>query len=155
MIPCRNSICTPGKHIIRAVESFYDSTPWNDWVWIQWDYSDSIIIEVPALVFCFIDLRNAERDQLHQKDLEPCIYAYVCSATDVPVETNINSSSIVKLMSLEEDNSELKLRLVNIDSFTRSCFAVPNITSWDKREHEKVHRKWLYVEPQSTGCRHF
>ena len=155
MIPCRTSVCLSGKHLIRAVESFYDSTPWNDWVWIQWDYGDSNIIEVPALVFCFVDLRSVQTEYLHRKELEPSVYAYVCSANDVPTANNLNSVSIIKFMSLEEDNSELKLRLVNIDSFTRPCFAVPNITSWDTLEHKRVHRIWLYVEPRNIWYTHF
>ena len=154
-IPCKTSILSKNKDLFRATESFYNSTSWNDWAWVQWDYGDLNIVEVPAIIFCFLDLRQADIKMLDDRGLHRSIYAFICSAKNVPNQTHLNSITIVKKLMLEEENDGLRFRLVSIESFTKPCCAVPNISSWNKDEHKQIPRDWLFVEPRTTWESHF
>lgn len=154
-IPCRSSVFIQNQQIIRATEIFYDGKPWNDWAWVQWDYGDLDMREVPAMIWCFIDLRSVDSRDLEERGLDSSIYAYICSASDQPVLTNFRSISVVKKLSLEQHENELVFRLVNIDSLTKPCFVVPNLTTCEEQELENIHTNWLYVDPRSTWSNHF
>ena len=154
-IPCRSSIIIHNQQIIRATETFYDSKPWKDWAWVQWDYGELDMREVPAMIWCFIDLRHVETQQLEERGLDSSIYAYICSASDQPISTSFRSISVVKKLCLEQHENEMVFRLVSIDSLTRPCFVVPNLTTCDEQELINIHMNWLYVEPRSTWGNHF
>ena len=155
-IPCKSKIYINDKEIVRANESFYDGTPWNDWVWIEWDYGDDNIIEVPGKVFCFIDFRTADMDMLLQREMQKSVYAYVCSLSEAPNRNISNNITIVKKVSLEmQNNDELKFRCVNIDTFTKTCYVVPNVSSLEDGDNDEIAKNWLFVETRSTWASHF
>ena len=152
-IPCRTSVSNNNGIIFRASEHFYDNTPWNDWAWIKWEYGPDIVKEVPAIIFAFLDLRDVDLVQLRLSGLEPSIYAYVCSLKEMPERSISTNITIVKRVTLETlPNNELCFRYVNINTITRACYIVPNLTSED--EIIELPKNWIFVESRTSWADH-
>ena len=153
-IPCRNKINIANDVIVRASQQFYDGTPWNDCVWIKWEYGNENIIEVPAKIFCFVDFRGINAEYLTNHGLSPEIFAYICSMKGAPVKNKSSRVTIIKNCCLETDIDEnLKFRFVQTSAFTRPCYIIPNISSLE--DQVDIPKKWLYIEPKEVWSNQF
>ena len=62
-IPCRyllkTKVGTDGNtHLFRSHPSFKKGESWYDWAWFRWLQDDSTVVDVPARIYSFVDLRN-------------------------------------------------------------------------------------------------
>ena len=63
---------------------------------------------------------------------------------------------MVKKVSLEtQNNDELKFRCFNVDTFTKTCYLVLNISSLADGDNDEIAKNCIFVETRSNWASHF
>ena len=155
-IPCRyllkTKVGTDGNtHLFRSHPSFKKGESWYDWAWFRWLQDDSTVVDVPARIYSFVDLRNISFEEADNfKDgYTSTIYACVRSLQNYPRELYRGSKI---LYTSKFELTEERYRLVDIESLNDFCYVIPNLATFDFQTH---YDEWIIVANRYTWGDYF
>jgi len=155
-IPCRyllkTKVGTDGNtHLFRSHPSFKKGESWYDWAWFRWLQDDSTVVDVPARIYSFVDLRNVSFEEADNfKDgYTSTIYACVRSLQNYPRELYRGSKI---LYTSKFELTEERYRLVDIESLNDFCYVIPNLATFDFQTH---YDDWIIVANRYTWGDYF
>ena len=147
---CRKDEKDESRILIFHSNPFMNGQEWYDWAWIRWYNDEGDEFEVPAQILCIIDFRDIDirEDELFEKGLSKTMYACIRSLKEPP-KVLFNESKISYHSAFEDIHETY--RLVDVETITNSCYAIPNIQNFDSVDYDE----WILLENRYIWSHHF